>query len=282
MLPGKNTKKTLFLYQPFSIIIIVLATIGATCCWLSFSTRFPVREGWLMTQFLCHLLGQWPMVIRCLSCAVITESVPIPQKIGLAFRVFHCTQVKNCQIPKQAIFIYYYFVWNVKVVWSKCQKDRSSGREGSKNWMLARKFYVEMFYLNSKLNFGILPVLLFQLEVYFKLDRLLTAQLKGTPARWYSNKTSLISLNVRQTKWEHFCGVSPLYLVSVLHFYTCAIESFTPNPYNWDSWQLFISTFVMKVTLFIHRSPIVVTNSLVTCHSLLTKASLSLVRSMNL
>ena len=53
---------------------------------------------------------------------------------------------------------------------------------------------VEMFYLNSALNFGIPLVLVFQLEVYYKLDRLLTgqtAQLKGTPARWYSNKTSL-------------------------------------------------------------------------------------------
>ena len=51
-----------------------------------------------------------------------------------------------------------------------------------------------MFYLNSTLNFGIPPVFVFQLEVYYKLDRLLTgltAQLKGTPARWYSNKTSL-------------------------------------------------------------------------------------------
>ena len=51
-----------------------------------------------------------------------------------------------------------------------------------------------MFYLNSTLNFGIPPVLVFQLEVYYKIDRLLTgltAQPKGTTARWYSNKTSL-------------------------------------------------------------------------------------------
>ena len=50
-----------------------------------------------------------------------------------------------------------------------------------------------MFYLNSTLNFGIPPVLVFQLEVYYKVDRLLTgltAQQKGTTARWYSNKTS--------------------------------------------------------------------------------------------
>ena len=51
-----------------------------------------------------------------------------------------------------------------------------------------------MFYLNSTLDFGIPPVLVFQLEVYYKVDRLLTgltAQQKGTTARWYSNKTSL-------------------------------------------------------------------------------------------
>ena len=51
-----------------------------------------------------------------------------------------------------------------------------------------------MFYLNSTLNFGIPPVLVFQLEVYCKVDRLLTgltAQQIGTTARWYSNKTSL-------------------------------------------------------------------------------------------
>ena len=56
---------------------------------------------------------------------------------------------------------------------------------------------LEMFYLNSTLNFGIPPVLVFQLDVYYKVDRLLsglTAQTKGTTARWYSNKTSLIDL----------------------------------------------------------------------------------------
>ena len=51
-----------------------------------------------------------------------------------------------------------------------------------------------MFYLNATLNFGIPPVLVFQLEAYYKVDRLLTgltAQQKGTTAPWYSNKTSL-------------------------------------------------------------------------------------------
>ena len=51
-----------------------------------------------------------------------------------------------------------------------------------------------MFYLNSTLYFEIPPVLVFQLEVYSKLDRFLTnltAQQEGPTARWYSNKTSL-------------------------------------------------------------------------------------------
>ena len=46
-------------------------------------------------------------------------------------------------------------------------------------------YNIAMFYLNSTLNFGILPVLVFQLEVYYKVDRLLTgipAQQKGTTA----------------------------------------------------------------------------------------------------
>ena len=54
-----------------------------------------------------------------------------------------------------------------------------------------------MFYLNSTWNFEIPPVLVFQLEIYYKLDRLLTginAQWKGTTARWYSNKTSLVGI----------------------------------------------------------------------------------------
>ena len=51
-----------------------------------------------------------------------------------------------------------------------------------------------MLFLNSSLNFGILSVLVFQLEVYYKVGRLLiglTALQRGTTTRWYSNKTSL-------------------------------------------------------------------------------------------
>ena len=54
--------------------------------------------------------------------------------------------------------------------------------------------YIEMFYLNSTLNFEIPTVLVFQLEVYYQVDRLLTgltAQQRGITAQWYSNKTSL-------------------------------------------------------------------------------------------
>ena len=60
------------------------------------------------------------------------------------------------------------------------------------------KIYIEMFYMNSTLIFGIPPVLVFQLEVYYKVERLLTgptAQPKGTTARWYSNKISLTRPN---------------------------------------------------------------------------------------
>ena len=50
-------------------------------------------------------------------------------------------------------------------------------------------------YLNPTLNFEIPAALVFQLEVYYTVDRLLTgptAQQIGTPALWYSNKTPLI------------------------------------------------------------------------------------------
>ena len=53
--------------------------------------------------------------------------------------------------------------------------------------------------MNSTLNFGILTVLVFQLEVYYKADKLLngiTAQQKGTTARWHSNKTSLATISL--------------------------------------------------------------------------------------
>ena len=47
---------------------------------------------------------------------------------------------------------------------------------------------LEMFYLNSILNFGILPVLVFQLEVYYKEDRLLT----GLTAQPKKNNSSMV------------------------------------------------------------------------------------------
>ena len=55
---------------------------------------------------------------------------------------------------------------------------------------------MKILNLNSTLNLGIPPVLLFQLEVYYMVDRLLTgptAQQKGTTALWYSNKTFLLN-----------------------------------------------------------------------------------------
>ena len=62
-----------------------------------------------------------------------------------------------------------------------------------------------MFYLNSTLNFGIPIVFVFQLEVYYKVDRLLTgliAQQKETTARWYSNKTALKALKGKKPPLE--------------------------------------------------------------------------------
>ena len=68
-----------------------------------------------------------------------------------------------------------------------------------------------MFYLNSTLNFGIPPVLMFKLEVYYKVDRLLTgptAQQNGTNARWYSNKTSTNYLKSKHCNaLPHYCHI---------------------------------------------------------------------------
>ena len=67
------------------------------------------------------------------------------------------------------------------------------------------------------------PVLVFQLEVFYKVDRLLTgltAQEKETTARWYSNKTSLffqIMKNYKGFIFHNFsCSYS--YLIT-LYFY---------------------------------------------------------------
>ena len=67
-------------------------------------------------------------------------------------------------------------------------------KNGIFDWLL-NLWLIKMFYLHFTLNFGILPVMVFQLEVYYEVDRLLNglkAQQKGTTARWYSNKTSLL------------------------------------------------------------------------------------------
>ena len=76
--------------------------------------------------------------------------------------------------------------------------------------------------MNSTLNFGIPTVLVFQLEVYYKVDRLLTgltAQHKGTTARWYSNKISLYP-----------------------NFITCVENMFVPNHF-------------LKMNLFLIQDP---------------------------
>ena len=82
-------------------------------------------------------------------------------------------------------------------------KNSKSNATKPKKWYWRIK--LEVFYLNSTLNFGIPPVLVFQLEVCYRVDRLLTgitAQQKGTTARWYSNKTSLECIvRLRVSKW---------------------------------------------------------------------------------
>ena len=83
---------------------------------------------------------------------------------------------------------------------------------------------LELFYLNSTLNFGIPTVLVFQLEVYCKVDRLLTgltAQQKGTTARWYSNKTSLI-YNILMVNFVLYLQKSTMtFLQMTLHSSAC-------------------------------------------------------------
>ena len=71
--------------------------------------------------------------------------------------------------------------------------------------------------MNSTLNFGIPPVLVFLLEVYCKVERLLiglTAQQKGTTAQWYSNKTSLIAFPLRQQKYASILRAFLLVIVT--------------------------------------------------------------------
>ena len=60
-----------------------------------------------------------------------------------------------------------------------------------------KKIQLEMFYLNSTLNFEIPPVLVFQLEVYYKVDRLLAgliAQQKGNYLMIFKQIKHLYSL----------------------------------------------------------------------------------------
>ena len=94
--------------------------------------------------------------------------------------------------------------WNEKI--TKSIAIWGSIKETENFFESCNIIFLEIFYCNSTLNFGILPVLIFQVEVYYKVDRLLmglTAQQKVTSAQWYSNKTSL-----------YLCFIS-LYLVTL-------------------------------------------------------------------
>lgn len=98
---------------------------------------------------------------------------------------------------------------------------RKLSRFLSLSFTMLNFFQIELFYFNSTLIFGISPALVFQLLVYFKVDRLLkglTAQQKGTSGRWYLNRTSLVKIewvsvrwksrlksHKRNTKWRRWC-----------------------------------------------------------------------------
>ena len=116
-----------------------------------------------------------------------------------------------------------------------------------------------MFYLNSTLNFGIPPVLVIQLEVYFKLDRLLTgltAQPKGTTARWYSNKTSLILITRLCSIFlvKPFMNIMFLFISNHLHhtFISSCFKNFHVTSQNTCNSQFsFIIIAVVVVFSFI-------------------------------
>ena len=75
---------------------------------------------------------------------------------------------------------------------------------------------IESFFYYSTLNFEILAALVFQLEVYYNVDRLLTglsAQQIGTTARWYSNNTPLL-----YTLIMGLCKIAQLYYFYYVHY----------------------------------------------------------------
>ena len=75
---------------------------------------------------------------------------------------------------------------------------------------------IESFYYYSTLNFEILAALVFKLEVYYNVDRLLTglsAQQIGTTARWYSNNTPLL-----YTLIMGLCKIAQLYYFYYVHY----------------------------------------------------------------
>ena len=87
----------------------------------------------------------------------------------------------------------------------------------------------ESFYYCSTFHFGIPPVLAFQLEVYNKVDRLLTVlptQQQGTTARSYSNKTSLI-YNILMVNFVLYLQKSTMtFLQMTLHSSACKNVTF--------------------------------------------------------
>ena len=105
-----------------------------------------------------------------------------------------------------------------------------------------------MFYLNSTINFGISPELVFQLEVYYKVDRYLTsltAQQNGTTSRWYSNKTSLVSIVQSNNQTSKFYSILSTivhlnddykrsYSLLIFHFYSIQLLCDWNNCWLWN------------------------------------------------
>ena len=58
-----------------------------------------------------------------------------------------------------------------------------------------KKNFIEMFYLNSTLNFGILPVMVFQLEDYYMQGLEIGAELCLNPY-WLAGEVSWLAVKV--------------------------------------------------------------------------------------
>ena len=104
--------------------------------------------------------------------------------------------------------------------------------------------------MNSTLNFEVPPVLVFQIEVYYEVDRLLiglTAQQKGTTARWYSNKTSLNENTNHMPLLQCMSRDSQIYVNLTLSLIELNRRKLMNCNGNGDSWSKLSSDIESKV-----------------------------------